>query len=251
MASIKSPIGNPNNFGPKPSMRTYEVPDESEGYDQGQAQNLPYPGAIPIAPQYGTGRGGFVVNSGPPPEGARYGQPVPTPNVTFGPQQGMSFGHQPEMSDVERDIRAARQQKASGRTPMNSFAKERVKFLLGIGQLTRDVDVGGTVFSLRTLKGRESREALSAAASVPQIEVLYEGRRQQLARSIYKIDGVDTDTAMGATSLEDKLEILDEMDDNLMNHLYSQYSELNEEATNKFAIKPNENIEELVSDIKK
>ncbi len=240
-------------------MRTYEVPDESEGYDEGQAQNLPYPGAVPITPQYGTGRGGFVVNSGPPPEGARYGQPVPTPNVTFGPQPGMSFGPQPGMSfgpqpgmpDVERDIRAARQQKASGRTPMNSFAKERVKFLLGIGQLTRDVPVGGTVFSLRTLKGRESREALSAAASVPQIEVLFEGRRQQLARSIYKIDGVDTDTAMGTYALEDKLEILDEMDDNLMNHLYSQFSELNEEATNKFAIKPDENIEELVADVKK
>lgn len=257
MPGIKSPIGSSNNFGPQPQMRTFEVSDESEDYGQEQAphgyaprpqgyatSDVPYPGAIPISPQYGTGRGGFVVNAGPPPEGHQFGAP---------PQGGMQFGapQQPQMTDAERQIRAARQQKASGRIPMNSYAKERIQFLLDIGRQTRDVEVGGTVFSLRTLKGRESREALAAAAAVPQIEVLFEGRRQQLARSIYKIDGVDVDTAIGTNSLEEKLYILDEMDDNLMNHLYSNYSELNEDANKRFGIKPDENVEQLVTDIKK
>jgi len=207
---IKSPIGSRTftatsgeTGGSGQGMRTFEVPDESEGYDEEPQPQRP---------------------SGPP---------------------------QLTQAQQEARMRAARQAKASGHVPIQPEAKERVEFLAGLGRMTKDVLVAGTTFSIRTLKARENRESIFAAAQVSRVETLFEGRRQQLARSIYKIDNVEIDYVLGTSDIEAKLNYVEELDENVANFLYDEFGALNDEAVKKYGLKSEADVKEVVDEVKK
>lgn len=212
MPGIKSPIGTTRTFTatsgsghPTQGMRTYEVPDESEGFEE---QGLP--------------------------------------------QTATTHPPQPSQSEIEARMRQARQAKASGHTPITPQAKERIEYLAGIGRLTRDVPVGGVIFTLRTLKAKENREAILAASQVSRVETLFEGRRQQLARSITKIDGIEIDYVLGTQDLQARLDYIEEaLDENVVNYLYEQYAALNDEAVEKYGLRTEQQVKQVVEEVKK
>lgn len=205
-------------------LRTFEVEDVSQGVPQGAPQDLPYPNAIPIENKYG-----------------------PSFSVGSGPQQ--NFVPPPQSQQIQFNTSNVNipQKKPTPSTGVMS----RINFLAGIGRLKKDVDVEGTVFSIRTLNAKEQRAALLAAANVPAIETLFEGRAQQLARAIYAIDGVLIEEILGTSDVSTISHLLDEMDDNTLNYLYNHYSLLNEEANKKYAIKSPEDAKEVLDNVKK
>lgn len=208
-AGIKSPIGSRTfsaTSGQGQGLRTYEVPDESEGYEEEGT-----PQATTLPPQYS----------------------------------------QPSQSEIEARMRAARQAKATGQTPISPQAKERIEFLAGIGRVTKDVPVADTVFTIRTLKAKENRAAVFAASQVSRVETLFEGRRQQLARAITKIDGVEIDIVLGTSDIEARLDFIEELDENVSNYLYEEYAALNDEAIKKYGLKTEAEVKATVEDVKK
>ena len=159
-------------------------------------------------------------------------------------------------SDIEqsmREARAAKQAEINNGQRLTSGAKKRIELLADIGRLTRDVKVGGYVFSLRTLKAKETREAAIAAFSSveTQLEASYEVRRHQLARSIFQIDSHSTDEVIEAMSLEDKLVWLDGLEEILVSKLFSEFNSLKEEAQVKYGITSAEQAKEVIEDLKK
>ncbi len=139
----------------------------------------------------------------------------------------------------------------TGGVPIQPEAKERVEFLAGLGRMTKDVSIAGTVFSIRTLKARENRESIFAAAQVSRVETLFEGRCQQLARAIYKIDNVDIFYVLGTDELEARLHYVEELDENVANYLYDEFGSLNNEAVKKYGLKSEADVKEIVDEVKK
>lgn len=170
------------------------------------------------------------------------------------PNTGLGSVPQPSQEELEAQVREARRQKLANISRINDAAKQRIELLGDIGRLTKDVQIGGFSFSLRTLKAKEAKEAAIATftTSVTQLEASYEARRQQLARSILKIDGEDIEVIIGSNRLEDKLSFIEEnLEDVVVEKLWSEFVVLKEEAKQKYGITSAKEAEEVVEDLKK
>lgn len=159
-------------------------------------------------------------------------------------------------SEEEEMLRRARAAKAEElKSPkITDPAKKRIELLAGIGRLTKDVKIGEFTFSLRTLKEKESREAALSTFSVAitQLEASYEARKQQLARSIFKIDGEDLGAVIGSNKLEDKMAfIADNLEDIVVEKLWDEFVALKEESRAKYGINTMKEAEEVSEDLKK
>ena len=58
--------------------------------------------------------------------------------------------HIREMSDVERQILAAKKAKREGKERLSEGARRRIEMLLGMTRLTREVEIAGQIFKLQT-----------------------------------------------------------------------------------------------------
>lgn len=163
------------------------------------------------------------------------------------PQQQLS----PE--EIEDAIRAARKIKANPTATIGDTAKKRIEILADIGRLTKDVSIGGHIFSLRTLKGKEMREANLAATTTANtnLEISYELRRQRLARSIYKIDGHDIIYVLGSDDLNTKFNFIEDLEDAVAGKLFDAFSSLNKDAVNQYGINSEKDELEVSEDLKK
>jgi hypothetical protein len=177
------------------------------------------------------------------------------PEQSSGAQPSAQFDAQ---LDAEKSIREAREVKnqeiVNGGARINPDAKKRIEILSNIGRMTRDVKMGDHTFTIRTLKAKEAREAaLATFSSVDtQLEASYEARRQQLARSIYQIDGHSVNDVIGASDMASKLSWIDDnLEDIVVNKLFSEFNSLKEEAQNKYGIASAEQAKEVVEDLKK
>ncbi len=131
-------------------------------------------------------------------------------------------------------------------------AKKRIDYLIGLTRMTKDVDVGDSQFSLRTLKSKELKAAtLEAAKYSDTLEFPFQFRRHLLSYSLFLIDGNDVAVYLGDSSQEAVLEFLDELDESLVNALYAHYVELSVESSKKYAIKTQNDVKEVVEDLKK
>lgn len=211
MPNIKSPIGTRTFTSTQqpPSFRTYEVPDESEQYEQEHREPFP----------------------------VRERNAIPAPPL---PQE-----------EVESQFVPQRQFKASGYAQTSSEARKRVELLIGLGRAFKDVKVGEVTFKLRTLKSKETQEALLAAATVPMINSTYEGYKHILAKSIVQIDGNDFSLVIGSERWEDKLEFVENLEDSVFTYLYNQYDILNKENSVKLFPKTEQEVSQAVDEIKK
>lgn len=161
---------------------------------------------------------------------------------------------QREMTDqeIEFAVREAKREKMAAANKIGAAAKTRIEILANIGRLTKDVDIGGVSFSLRTLKAKETREAaLSTFSTVgTQLEASYEARKQQLVRSIFKIDGQEVAFVLGSDTLEDKLFFIEELEEVVVNKLYDEFVALKEESKIKYGINTVKEAEEVSEDLK-
>lgn len=214
MPEIKSPLGDRKFAGS--NLREFDIPDE-ENYIQ-------------------------------PPQRPR-GAPQLDEN-TFRDFQNKFREQNPE--DFEREIRAAREAKRTGRERLNDGAKKRIEMLVGMTRTTREFDIDGNIYVLQTLRSKDMREAITTASTFDgTIGSSWEIRRQLLSRSIVQIAGVDFDQFVGSTNLDDKLECIDSLHEALLNRIYTEYNLMVKEASDKYAIKTAEIAKEVVEDLKK
>jgi hypothetical protein len=167
-------------------------------------------------------------------------------------QNKVEVAERPEVSRVEEQIRAAKEARRTGIEKISEGAKRRIEMLIGMTKLTKDVDINGNVFTLQTLRGKEMRETIKAVSKFDgTIEGPFEMRKQFLARSITHIAGVEISVFLATDSLETKLSFIEELDESLLNYLYDQYLELSKSAREKFSLKTEEDVKEVLEDLKK
>jgi hypothetical protein len=157
-----------------------------------------------------------------------------------------------ELMDIEQNMKEARREKQSTMNKITEHAKKRSEILANIGRLNKDVQLEGYTFSLRTLKSKETREAALQTFSVgTQLEANFEARRQQLARSVFKIDGHELIDVLGDDSIDARLKFLDDLEESVIVKLFDEFSALKEEARVKFSITTEAEAKEVAEDLKK
>jgi hypothetical protein len=157
-----------------------------------------------------------------------------------------------ELSAAERE-EIQRMRRESAKEPrLGDHARKRIEILANIGRLSKDVDIDGIVFSLRTLKSKEAREAtMSIFKCSNDADAAYEIRRQTLAKAIYQIDGQEVEATLGGDDFALKLQLVDDMEDTVVNKLYNEYNALRQEIRTKFGLDTDEQVKAVVDDIKK
>jgi len=158
-----------------------------------------------------------------------------------------------ELSPAERDeLQKLRQETIANKNKVGGHAKQRIELLANIGRLFKDVEIDGIVFSLRTLKAKESREAmLSIFKCTNDADAAFEIRRQTLARAIFKIDGQDIESTLGGADFDLKLGLVDDMEETIITKLYNEFNELRHEVGVKYGIESETQAKEVAEDLKK
>ena len=161
----------------------------------------------------------------------------------------------PQVKDprvVEEEIASAREARRTGMEKISDGAKRRIEMLIGITRSTRDVDIEGNIFTLQTLKSKEMRQAIMSVTQFDgTVEGPFEMRKQYLARSITHVAGIEINNFLASDKLEARLAFIDELDEPLLNHLYSEYLELTKMAREKYSVKSDEEVKEVLEDLKK
>lgn len=157
-----------------------------------------------------------------------------------------------EMSELEKNIHAAKKAKREGKERLSEGARRRIEILIGMTRLTKDVEVGGQMYKLQTLTSQELRDAVVATAEFDgSVQFIFENRKQLLARAVTVVAGVPIDQFLHSDELEAKLEFIELIDHALLHRLYSEYVSLVQEAQTKYSPKTEEQAKEVVEDLKK
>jgi len=173
-----------------------------------------------------------------PDETNYYEQHRPLNNSSFSEVQNEREND--DSAELEREIRAAREIKRTGKERLNDGAKRRIEMLIGMTRTTRSINIGNNVYVFQSLKAKEFREAIIIAARFDgTVESTLEIRKQFLARSLIQIAGVDIDQFIGSTKMEDRLSFIEE------------FEILSNEAKDKYSIKTEVEVKEVVEDLKK
>jgi len=227
MPKYNSPLGNKQFDGQ--SLPEYDVPDETEQHG--------YPA---------------MRQRGPAMHGS---QPQVDVNAAIAYQNRLRELDAPAIDDsieIEREIREAKEAKRTGRERLNDGARRRVEMLVGMTRSIREANLEGNVFVLQTLRSKEMREAIMAAAEFDgTVQSPFEIRRQLLARSLSSVAGVEVAQFVGSNSLDAKLQLIDDLDEALLNRLYSEYLLLVKESRDKFSVKTVEEAAQVAEDLKK
>jgi len=224
MTGFDSPISK-KNIKPSQQMRNFEIPDESEPEFNVEAA-IRQPGMKQLN-----------IN-----ELQNFQTRL---NESQTPQQDF------EASQVEQEIRQARELKRSGKEKISDGAKKRLESLLGMTRSQRIIDVGGVEFIIQTLSGKEAREAIMNASQVANLETPFEIRVQLLARSLVSIGGVDFTQFVGSSNIVNKLDFIESFDEHVLGRLHDEYLIMTAEAKKKFGVNNADEAKEVISDIKK
>lgn len=229
MGSFDSPIGGRRIVGQP--LREFDVPD---GDDQPQAY-APQPGMNPRQRL-----GGF----GP--------QQMPDLNAAMDFQSKLEAQEAEDFANVEREMKAAKEARRTGKIRLSEGAKRRIEMLIDMTRSTRDAEIGGNVYVFQTLSGEEMRSAILAASKFDgTVQSPYEIRRQLLSYSLTQVAGLSVSQFVGSNEHEAKLEMLDSLPEVLLQRLYDEYLILVRESSDKFAIKSQADVQEVIEDLKK
>ncbi len=211
-------------------IRTFTVPDAS------QDQFDPLPDNLPVF------RGQAYQET--PPQSS-YNAPQPSR------RSGMGSGSMGELKAQEEAMARARAAKFAP-SRLSPAAKARIDALCGISRVERLVDIDGQQYGLNALKNRENREALLAASQFDgTIESPFEIRKQLLARSLFSVAGTDIDVFLGDSSLEARLDLVDELPELVCTKLFDEYNIMFSEIRDKYFPKTEEDVKEVLEDLKK
>lgn len=152
---------------------------------------------------------------------------------------------------TEEEFLALKKSKAGGGR-LSEAAKKRIEVLCNMSRLTKEVDIDGNIFILKSLKSKEMREAIAAASKFDgSVELPFETRKQLLIRSISHVAGHELSTFLGDSSVEAKLEFIEELDHEVLVKLYNEYLTLSKEITERYYIKTESDAQEVVDNLKK
>ena len=149
--------------------------------------------------------------------------------------------HEPIDRSVERH----------NKNQISVFGKKRIELLAGIGRSFKDVVIDGHKFTLQTLKSKENMNILLKLSQMNGIQFMFEARRLYLAHTLYKIDDELIEDVIGANSIEDKLELVDNLGDIVTLALHKCYTELDNETRINYGVPTEEAAKEVVADVKK
>lgn len=157
-----------------------------------------------------------------------------------------------KLSEIEKKLQAAKQAKSSGLEKLSFGAKNRIDALLGTSRSIKDVEIEGIKFTIQGLKGKAQRAAIVKASEYDgTAHAAFEIRRQLLARAIIAVNGTDFELYLGTHDIEAQLEFVEELEEPMLNKLYSEYLEMVQETQNKYFIKNDQDVKEVVEDLKK
>lgn len=167
---------------------------------------------------------------------------APPPSIPVGP----SF------EELERQVAETKKAQYAGNQRLNDAARKRIDMLCGASRGTCDVDIDGNKYTLRTLKSKEHRAAIVAAAAWDgSAHAAFEIRKQLLARAIIQVTGYDLGLFIGDNSIEARLEFVDELEEPMLNKLYSEYLNMVQETQNKYFPQTEAQVKEVMEDLKK
>lgn len=156
------------------------------------------------------------------------------------------------LADFERQVVDAKKAKFAGQERLNDAAKRRIEALCGMSRGTREVDIDGNKYLLRTLKSKEHRAAIVAAAEFDgSAHAAFEIRKQLLARAIVQITGYDVELFIGDPSIAARLEFVDELEEPMLIKLYSEYLDLAQTTQERYFVKTESDVKEVMEDLKK
>jgi hypothetical protein len=131
-------------------------------------------------------------------------------------------------------------------------AKLRAEILCGIGRLQTEVEVGDHKFVLQSLKAGEMKEVLTVVSQVSAAATaMFEMRAHVLARALVMVDDQPIDLILGTSNIEDIIDFVNELQESLVNQLYTSYTTMVKENENKFTVKDGQDAREVAEEIKK
>ena len=167
--------------------------------------------------------------------------------------QPLSQEEELSIHQAKEAARAAREARQNSAGRITTDGKTRIELLTSIGRLTKDIPIGGSIFTLRTLKAKETREAAMETfiPGVTQLDATFEGRKQQLARSLVKIDNEEVGFVLGNDTLAYRLEFIEELEENVISKLWDEFQIIKTEAKEKYGITTLADAKAVGEDLKK
>lgn len=156
------------------------------------------------------------------------------------------------VNDLESQILESKKARSQGRERLNESAKRRIEMLCGVSRMTKELEIDGNIYALRTLKSKEIRDAVNASVKFDgSVDLSFETRKQFLARSLFQIAGTDINDFLNDDSFEAKLELLDNLEESIVSRLYAEYNKLSAESQEKYGIKNDTDVKGVIEDLKK
>lgn len=156
------------------------------------------------------------------------------------------------------------------RTERKGFqdARRRIEIITGIGRKTKDVQIEGSIFTLRTLKTFEQNCLAQVIEGADRITLpnggvvfkptsMYNIKVEALGHAIYMIDGQNIDVVLGTSNddyeiqLDTRKDLIREMDNSLIDYLFVNYEDLMKESVDGYMPKNVIEAEEVVDTIRK
>lgn len=170
-----------------------------------------------------------------------------SPKVLSVPNEISSSSFDDEEPIDYQALKSQRQQTKEFQKQIDPEDKSRIETLLGLKRKTKDVLVEGLTYRLQTLKNREIKEILkmvSTTGATSQATILHEVKDHTLAFAITHIDGQKINDVLNSDALEDRLDLIGELDDLVVDKLWNELTILRR-------LSEPENSEQAVESIKK
>lgn len=202
--------------------------------------------------------------------------PTMSSSVKASPKRGMEGLNMPENAQFIDPRQAAEMRRQAQENMCRNEAEQnqhyvtRIEILTGLGRKTKDVQIDGVNCTLRTLKSFEQKlvsEKIEKAerSTNPTTGAvvgftptsLNEIKKETLTHSLYLIDGQSIEVVLGVSNYDftqqyqARKQLINNMDDILLDHLFLKYQELNREAYDGYAPKTEEEVKEVAKAIHK
>lgn len=244
MAKIESEIGSVSVKG---KMKNYEVSDESDNYEEEEFEENPFEAYENhyMKHREGQKKATFDPNK-------EYIEVTDKKRIVP-PVRNHFVANDEETLLVEEQVAKLKQQKKTYQNAkLSNFSRKRLDILIGMSKLSREFDIDGTVFELQSLSSGELRQVYIEAAKYDNtVQFPYELRRQILAKSLVKVAGLDIHDFMNDYEYKSKLLLIDSLGESFVSRLFNEYNILSEEVNTKYAIKTEEQMKEVLEDLKK
>lgn len=153
---------------------------------------------------------------------------------------------------TQEELEVARKDAMLARKRISPSAKERIEFLINLGRAKTEVTFENVTFTLQSLKAGEMKDVLYASSKCETDgDSMFTLRTYTLAYSLDKIDGQPIGTILGSDELIARLELIEEMDEELIEFLHRSYNAMIQENKKKFMIKNEMEAKEVAEDLKK